>query len=305
MFNWISSHGKCRYLLHDNGQIFLAKEFQQFLQRFGIKSLKSTPYRSQARGGVERFVREIREHYRKHAGDETSNYDFWEYVPSLIQLNNGLPIFENYSPTDLFFKSPYVETVDAEIRKVLPVEKPDAAVTSTDKEMYKKIYDRALKRQAQLNKKLKSKTATGSFYLIKDLRKRVGDGKNKAYFFEIPYVCIGSSKTNLILASLINGTQVRRHVSDVKRLDVAKINNLRFSLPKALVQSLNLVDLEMLTKIPALAKKRDRGVTTRAKAKAAEENETISDDEALMDDIMDNEVMFDIDNDIESDDEIK
>ena len=61
----------------------------------------------------------------------------------------------------------------------------------------------------------------------------------------------------------------------------------------------------MLTKIPALAKKRDRGVTTRAKAKAAEENETISDDEALMDDIMDNEVMFDIDNDIESDDEIK
>ena len=220
-------------------------------------------------------------------------------------MNNGLPIFENYSPTDLFFKSPYVETVDAEIRKVLPVEKPDAAVTSTDKEMYKKIYDRALKRQAQLNKKLKSKTATGSFYLIKDLRKRVGDGKNRAFFYEIPYVCIGSSKTNLILASLVNGTQVRRHVSDVKRLDVAKINNLRFSLPLPLVKSLNLVDLEMSAKIPAIENNRDRGVTTRAKAKAKKENETISDDDELIDDILDNEVMFDIDDDVESDDGLK
>lgn len=290
IFTWISTYGCPKYLLHDNASIFWSIDFQNFLKKFKIKSIKSTPYRSSARGSVENFVLQARNHYRKLSFNDSNNdFDFWEYIPSLISLHNGLPYFENKSPSDLFFQHPFVELSEEGVRKILPTAN-SLKTSETQKEMFNLIYKRAIKRQSKLNRNLKEKKNTGSFFLIKDIRPRKGEQKNRPYFYEDPYLCLGSNKTILFLVNILDGTQIRRHVSDVKRINTERVENARFFLPEEILEKLNIIDLEKKRKIPAVISK--KGVVTRQQRKKEEE---ISDfDDELLDDLLENEVLFDL-----------
>ena len=106
--------------------------------------------------------------------------------------------------------------------------------------MYKEIFSEAIKRQKKLNESYKKSTSKmGKYFLIKSLVPRVGEQKNRQMYGNFPHICVGKNIHNLELLNIIDGRNIRRHISQCK--EIFPDAKARLALPDDLVQRLNLV----------------------------------------------------------------
>ena len=68
-------------IMSDSGPQFVSKEFETFLNKNGIRHVRSSPYHPQSNGKIERFHRYL----KKHFGAAVSEGKSWEdELPSIL-----------------------------------------------------------------------------------------------------------------------------------------------------------------------------------------------------------------------------
>jgi len=216
---------------------------------------------------------DLRSDYRVYKNDISDKLDFVHAIPAIVHAKNNVPRFKEFTAANIFFGTkkllfPYLqESPIGEITKKIPldedVEKYIQIEDSESKSFYDEIFKQALKRQAKLNKRFKQKGHyKGKFFLIKSLIPRVGETKNNALYNEIPYICTNTNQFNLELTSIVTGAIIRRHIRQVKLVDVAAVR--RLELPKNIYDNLRLVRLDK-DQFVIPAKLQSNKVVTRAR----------------------------------------
>ena len=60
-----ATHGLPEMLVTDNGSVFTSAEFQEFMQRNGVRHIKTAPYHPASNGLAERAVQTVKEALKK------------------------------------------------------------------------------------------------------------------------------------------------------------------------------------------------------------------------------------------------
>ena len=243
-------------ILSDNGAIFNNKHMNTFMKNLEIKKLASSPYVSQARGSVEILVKYIRQSFRTSLLD--NQLDMAYAIPGIVRIKNHIPIVGKLTPHHLFrggggpsILNPYLEDNGKQkggLRQIIPTNSDlEGFLKSTNigqiqyyESMYKEIFSEAIKRQKKLNEGYKKSTSKmGKYFLVKILAPRVGEEKNRQMYGNFPHICVGKNIHNLELLNIIDGRNIRRHISQCK--EIYPDAKERLALPDDLVQRLNLV----------------------------------------------------------------
>lgn len=89
-------------LVHDRGPNFMSKEFQDYLTSRGIKSCKTSGYRPQSNGNVERMNRTLIVTLSKYANDNRTNWDV-NLKKALSCYNRTVQSSTKRSPYEIIF----------------------------------------------------------------------------------------------------------------------------------------------------------------------------------------------------------
>lgn len=73
--NVFLSYGICRTILSDQGQNFMSKLFKNMCKLFGIKKLRTSAFRPQSNGSIERMHRSLKEYLRHFIEEDQKNWD--------------------------------------------------------------------------------------------------------------------------------------------------------------------------------------------------------------------------------------
>lgn len=73
--NVFLSYGICRVILSDQGQNFMSKLFKNLCKLFGIKKLRTSAFRPQSNGSIERMHRSLKEYLRHFINEDQQNWD--------------------------------------------------------------------------------------------------------------------------------------------------------------------------------------------------------------------------------------
>ena len=87
LLRWSQEHGVPKSLHSDQGRQFESRLFQALCKRLGIKKTRTTPYRPQSHGLVERFNRTLKDMLAKYVDADGADWD--QYVGFLEMAYNS------------------------------------------------------------------------------------------------------------------------------------------------------------------------------------------------------------------------
>lgn len=94
-----------REILTENGSNFTLKLFKEVTKLFKIKHIKTSPYRPQSNGAVERMYHTLIEYLKSYVNDKQTNWDSWIPI-AILPYNTSTHSSTNFTPDELLFGLP-------------------------------------------------------------------------------------------------------------------------------------------------------------------------------------------------------
>lgn len=98
--NVILIHGIPRTLLSDQGSEFMSKLFKNFCKLLRIRKIRTTAFRPQSNGGIERMHRSLKEYLRHFVDVDQRNWDEWLKMASFA-FNTTVHSATKFTPFEL------------------------------------------------------------------------------------------------------------------------------------------------------------------------------------------------------------
>jgi hypothetical protein len=123
----LQRYGTWGSVITDNAKVFTGKRFTSLLKKWKIKACPITPRHPEANGGVERFVRTLRQLLRKNSTEST-----WATsLPTVLKAYNcAKHTATSVSPIEVFLQQPATLSVDSSHQVLLSEVRPPSGISS-------------------------------------------------------------------------------------------------------------------------------------------------------------------------------